>query len=223
MHCTEILNNLDDYLDSDLPQDVLQRMESHLQQCEQCRAELQHARNIQAALQQQTDISMRPGFAQQAFKHAARVNRQAKKSHHWFAAGFGSALAAGVVLAVLLGPMRTLLIPQASVNAISMSVQEEKNLRVVFQSPEDIQGVELELVLTDGLELAGRPGKRNLRWKTDLKAGKNRLVIPVRALRSGSEALLARMRNNGQEKEFRITLDISDAAVNAGEEHTLWI
>lgn len=225
MHCTDVQQNIDDYLDGVLEHETVVWMESHLVLCEKCNAELEQSRYLLTQLEALPLVPMRAGFMQQAFKQARDAHEKAQKPKHkhWFAAGFGGALAAGVMMALVLGPMKTMFMPAVMVTEISMSVQESRTLNVVFNAPEAMDGVELELVLTDGLELAGRPGKRQLRWQTSLKAGKNRLTIPVRALRSGNESLVARLHSNGQQKEFRIQLDVNDAAVNAAQQHSLWI
>jgi len=225
MHCTDVLKHIDDYLDGVLDHNIVVQMDSHLASCETCRDEANRSRDLLAQLQDLPLVSMRPGFSAKAFKQARGVHEQNNKPKrkHWFAAGFGGALAAGLMMALVLGPMKGMFIPVATVTEISMSVNESRTLNVVFNAPEAMDGVELELVLTNGLELAGRPGKRQLRWQTSFKAGKNRLAVPVHALRDGKESLVARLHSKGEKKEFRIQLDIKDAAVNAVKQHNLWI
>lgn len=223
MHCTDVQQNIDDYLDGVLDREGMAQMDSHLTDCEGCRDELKQSRILLSQLKDLPVIAMRRGFSQQAFKRARLVHDVKAKHKHWFAAGFGGAIAAGLMLVMVMGPMRTMFMPLEEVGVISMSVQEERSLRVVFNAPEAMEDVELELVLTEGLELASRPGKRKLRWQTSLKAGKNRLTIPVRALKSGSELLLARLHKNGKEKEFRIQLDIRDNSVSVEATDRLWI
>ena len=223
MHCTDAQQHIDDYLDAALDHDTVAQMDAHLGRCEACRDELEKSRYLLAQLQELPSVQMPAGFARQAFRkaRAAHADGQGPRHKHWFAAGFGGALAAGLMLAMVLGPMKGMLVPVVS--EISMSVHESRSLNVVFNAPEAMEDVELQLVLTDGLELAGRPGKRELRWQTSLKAGKNRLSIPVRALKSGSESLLARLYKDGQEKEFRIQLDIRDSSVSVDGKSSLWI
>jgi len=229
MHCTDVQKYIDDYLDGDLDHDIVVHMDTHLANCEMCRDDVNQSRYLLTQLESLPLVSMRPDFASKAFKQARSVHEQMDKPKykakhkHWFAAGFGGALAAGLMMALILGPMKPLFMPVAKVTEIRMSVNESRTLNVVFTAPEAMDGVELELLLTDGLELAGRPGKRQLRWQTSFKAGKNRLAVPVRALRDGKESLVARLYSKGEKKEFRIQLDIKDAAVNAAKQQNLWI
>lgn len=225
MHCTDVQQHMDDYLDGALEKETMAQVDAHLQGCDACHSMLEQTQSLLALLKDSEVEPMRPSFAQQAFAQARAAHaRQTKTTHrHWFSAGFGGALAAGIVMALVLGPMKTLLLPAASVETISMSVDESRTVNVVFHAPEAMAGVELELVLSDGLELDGRPGQRQLRWQTNLKAGKNRLTVPVRALKGGSGSLVTRLHSDGKQKEFRIQLDVKNGTLSANEEHPYWI
>jgi hypothetical protein len=75
--------------------------------------------------------------------------------------------------------------------------------------------------LPAGIEIEGFPGQRQLRWETDLKAGRNTLTLPLTARSVVTDGVLkTRVDYGGGQKELAIILNVPDthadrpAAVN---------
>jgi anti-sigma factor RsiW len=216
---------MDDYLDGALDADARKAFMAHIQGCEDCRRRLDHAQDVHYALSRMPVEPMSEGFAERALKRAIEQNRDdnTRKHRHWFAAGFGGTLAAGVLLAMFAGPFAPMLTEKAPMNQISMNVSEPRNLNVVFNVPEAMHDVELELELSDGLQLANRPGQQVFRWRTSLKQGKNRLPLSVKASRSGDAEVIARILKDGKQKEFRIHLNVKNGSLSSVGSVRNWI
>jgi len=216
MNCTDITTQLDEYLDGRMDDSTRSEFMAHIWSCESCREKLDQAQDVQTLLSRMPVEPMSEGFAERALKQAKEQNHAPgpRKHRHWFAAGFGGTLAAGVLLAMFAGPFNTMLTQNTPVNQISMDVNESRNLNVVFSVPEAMHDVELELELTDGLQLASHPNQKVLRWRTSLKQGKNRLPLSVKATRPGEAEVIARLYKDGKQKEFRIRLNVENGSLS---------
>ena len=225
MNCTDITAQMDDYLDGRLEDSSRSEFMAHIWSCESCREKLGQAQDVQYVLSRMAVEPMSEGFAEQAIQKAVEQYRTPapRKHHHWFAAGFGGTLAAGVLLAMLAGPFNTMLTQNTPVNQISMDVNESRNLNVVFSVPENMNDVDLELELSDGLQLASHPGQKVLRWRTSLKQGKNRLPLSVKATRPGEAEVIARIFKDGKQKEFRILLNVENGSLSGLGRVKNWI
>lgn len=225
MNCTDVKEQLDDYLDGVLDSGTRAHFMAHIADCELCRNNLNHAQHVLHTLQRLPVEPVSNGFAEKAIKRAAELHTKAatRRHRHWFAAGFGGTLAAGVLLALFAGPFNLLLSDNAPVNQISMNVNESRTLNVVFNVPKAMQDVELELELTEGLQLVSHPQQRVLSWQTSLKQGNNRLPLSVKATRAGDAAVIARIRKDGKQKEFRIQLNVESGSLSLSGHEPNWI
>jgi hypothetical protein len=225
MNCTDIQQHIDDYLDGALEADTRKAFMAHIWECEACRSQLGHAQDVQYALSQMPVEPMSEGFAERALRQAISAHgpQKVRKHRHWFAAGFGGTLAAGVLLAMLAGPFAPMLTQNTPVNEISMNVSEPHNLNVVFNVPEAMNDVEFEVELSDGLQLASHPGQQVFRWRTSLKQGRNRLPLSVKASRSGDAEVIARIHKDGKQKEFRIRLNVENGSLSSVGHIKNWI
>ncbi|MDX1561737.1 MAG: hypothetical protein R3305_02365 [Gammaproteobacteria bacterium] len=96
------------------------------------------------------------------------VERSAKAN--WVAAGFLGAFILSVATIIYTGLM-------AGVRSLSLNVEEQGTVELVFDMPAAAVAVEFEVVLPDVVEFTGQPDQRRMRRSIDLTAGIN--VIPV--------------------------------------------
>lgn len=115
-----------------------------------------------------------------------------------------ASLALGVGLAAWLGER-----PQAGPETVLVVRGEVSSVRLLFSSPRALDGVTIHLQLPDGVELAGRPGRRELRWQVDFQAGNNLLELPVIA-QGGEGGLLTADLGHGQDRrQFAVLVKVS--------------
>jgi len=151
------------------------------------------------------------GFYDQALVRAASEGTR-RQRNRWVLTGFGSAIAAGVVVAFLSGTFFTAPgIPEidSSIPGVTMTLAEPQTVNLVFASTEALDAATLTVSLPDGVELAGFPGQREISWETNLSAGKNLLPLKLIALTPTGGEIFARLQHNDRDRTFRLRVQIS--------------
>jgi len=220
MKCEQLHNQLDNYLDGELPAELRNQVETHIGECESCHTAVAGAREIQEALRQIPAPPMRPGFASQAIKHA--VNQQ---SHHrrGFIAGFSTALAASLVLALFIGgllPDMEQSPESATTPAVIISMQQPQTVNLVFDVATAMENATLSIVLPDSVEVVGFPGQHTITWQTSLQAGRNILPLPLKGIMHSNSTLVASIEQDGKKKSIRIPIEVNDGKIGPQVELT---
>lgn len=210
MNCNYIQSQFDEILDGELNQVATMRVMHHLGECAVCEKEWQQRQALQDLLKESPVPLPRPGFEQRAFaKLSARQDASPAKTHKKaFVAGFGSALAAGIVLFVVVGLFKQPVMQPAPLPSITLSLYESKKVQMMFDVPEAVAEATFSMQLPAHVQIAGSKGLNHIEWKTALKKGKNMLSLPVVAQSSEPGELVAKIRYGNREKVFRLQLDI---------------
>ena len=150
------------------------------------------------------------GFYDQALAHAAHEGTR-RQRNRWLMAGFGSAVAAGIVLFFLSGiffsaPGTTDV--DASIPGVTIALAEPQTVNLVFASAEALDTAVLTVMLPEGIELAGFPGQREISWETSLMAGKNLLPLKLIAVSPIGGEVLARLEHADRNRSFRLRVDV---------------
>lgn len=217
MNCDHIQKNFDEYLDGMLDTEQLAAIETHIHACSGCGAAFEKLRTMRHALRQMPVEPARSGFAQAALQQARQTHVANTPPYprpaairkpffrHWFTAGFGGAVAAGLALwavFTMIGPFQ----PASERPMFNIAVQQTRNVSLAISVPEDMEGVTLSVELSKNFEIAGHRGKQRLAWQTQLKKGRNVLTLPVVALKQGQGQLVARIARNHKSKLLRVDL-----------------
>ncbi len=216
MNCDQLDRWLDDYLDGDLTREQREILETHLHECEKCRAVVDRALSIQEALREIPVPPMRPGFASQAMKRATEHHSRHRRG---FIAGFSSALAASVVLALFIGKLMPGPEPASvsgSVPPVVISMQHPQTINLVFDVATAMENATLSIELPENVEVIGFPGQHVITWKTSLQPGKNVLPLPLKGTGLSNSDLIASIELNGRKKSIRVPIQVSNG------EATLW-
>ncbi len=205
MHCTEVHNLLDDYLDGLLDQPHAELLHAHLDGCAACRDELLQRRDLLSRLRRLPVDGPAPGFAARAMHRARQKHAQRTRG---FLTGFGSAVAAGLALWAAVGfwqpAEETRSTPR--VQTVTLQVQEVQTVSLAFNVPERLDRVRFRLELPPGVSLANRPGEREIVWQDRLEAGRNLLRLPLVAEQGAHGELVARIEVDGEQKVFRVPI-----------------
>jgi hypothetical protein len=211
INCEHCRNAFEEMLDGTLTPAMAAEVNRHLQLCAACQDQLDTERTIRHALSQLAAPPMRADFPSEVM---ARVRHQAEKSsymkHKGFIAGFGSAIAASLVLwfVVTLTSM-----PQEGnqmLQTVSLSLGETRQVNLVFDSPEEFGQTTFALLLPDNAELEGYPGRHEFTWTASLRKGKNRLTLPIRVAAPGDGEIVARISQSDAVKVFKLKLDVRE-------------
>ena len=151
------------------------------------------------------------GFYDQALARATHEGTR-RQRNRWVMAGFGSAIAAGMVLWLIGGLFLTspnLPDPDASIPGIAMTLEEPRTINLMFASETAMASATLTVTLPDGIELAGFPGQREIAWETSLVEGKNYLPLELIALTPVGGEVLARLEHDNRDRTFRLRIEVS--------------
>jgi hypothetical protein len=151
------------------------------------------------------------GFYDRALVRAVHKGSR-RQRNRWMLAGFGSAVAAGLAIWVVSAMLMTA--PQLpdvapAIPGVSIALEQEKTVRLVFASAEALDSATLTVTLPEGIELAGFPGQREITWETSLQEGKNLLPLTLIALTPAGGELLARLEHKHRNRIFRLGVDVS--------------
>lgn len=151
------------------------------------------------------------GFYDQALARATHEGSR-RQRNRWVMTGFGSAIAAGLVLwfvgATFLATPN-LPQPEAGIPGITMTLEQPRTVNLVFASAAALDMATLTVTLPVGIELAGFPGQREITWQTSLVEGKNFLPLELIALSSTGGEVLARLEHDDRDRTFRLRVEVS--------------
>ena len=214
MNCSEFDNNLDDLVDGTLDEAAGAACAAHVAGCDRCAQELAAVRSLQKGLQAwgRTDVPMPDaGFFAAAVEKAAAAGARQHRRRHWLR-GFGTALAASLaVLVVTLSIVdiggNNAIDPQLP--TVSMTLEQTRSVNLVFASAEALDDATLTVLLPPGVAMPGFEGRREITWKTSLRAGRNVLPLELVATSAEGGQLLATLSHGGDDRTFRIRLNVS--------------
>ena len=151
------------------------------------------------------------GFYDRALVRAVHKSSR-RQRNRWMLAGFGSAIAAGLAIWVITAMLMTApQLPDAepTIPGVTIAMEQEHTVRLVFASAEALESATLTVSLPDGIELAGFPGQREITWETSLLEGKNLLPLTLIALTPAGGEVLARLEHKDRNRTFRLRVDVS--------------
>jgi hypothetical protein len=203
MNCEEFRNLWSDWHDGHDDADDA-AMVRHRDTCPEC---ARHDRQMRALLDGLATLPL-PGEQEQPERAGWAAPRWAA-----LAATLVIGIALGLVLAQREGPAST---PEAA--PVELAVAGEQRIAIAGESPRRYDDVEFTVQLPEGVELAGFPGQREVRWTGSLSEGRSRLRLPLRVSSDawGGE-LVARIRHAGGERQLVVPLVDGSVAVEIDE------
>ncbi len=151
------------------------------------------------------------GFFDQALVRATHEGSR-RQRNRWIMTGFGSAIAAGLVLWMVGGFLMTtpdLPVADPAIPGITMTLEEPRTINLVFASAEPLDSATLTVRLPDGIEMSGFPGQREVTWQTSLSTGKNLLPLKLIATSPLGGEVYATLRHDNRGRTFRLRVDVS--------------
>ena len=209
MSCNRIARDLDALLDEELDRPAADVLERHVAECPSCRAALERAERLKAALRAQPVPGPSAGFFERAIVEAAKVRPPRRQSPRIVAAGFLGAFAASVLTVIVTGLWVRAPESQQPVSEVAMSLHETKTVNLVFAAGMPLDDVAMSLELPVGIELAGHPAAHEVEWNTQLRAGNNVLPLELVAVDGLGGRLVARLKHGDDEKVFVVNLKVS--------------
>lgn len=212
MNCRELNLHIDDYIENSLNDKLAQAARTHIEGCKACRHRFENRLQMKKSLSEIPVPAMREGFADEVIQSATQSTNTSHQSSsppqfRWaFGAGFATAVAA--VFAVWFF-VSTFSAPKQELQALNIELHELKTVKILFESPQPMNNAKVSLLLSENIAIEGYSDKKMLSWSTKLKAGKNVLTLPVRALGEGNGELITRVEFGGKSKLIRFSVNVN--------------
>lgn len=208
MQCIQIQDLLDEYLDGALSPLQKVAFEYHVSECNGCRQHVAFAQQLQRQLVDMPYPSPSDDFESRILQSMPASTISSRQRNYGFAAGFSTALAAGLGLwLVLTPPIAINDSGNKGVISIELVAEQTQPVNLVFNSPVDIENATLRLELPANIELAGFPARQKLEWQTSLHKGSNRLVLPLISHGTTDKPLLASISSKGKTRTFMVKVN----------------
>ena len=235
MNCTEVENQLDDYLDhscgsrhsSDLDDLEAAAIAMHIQGCADCQVALERRHALLHDLRSLPVPAPAASFLEKTIAAAAETvdqhssNEQNRRRTDSRAASGKSVpravigLAAALLGAVMLGTIAfgptVDPAPDSGLPSISLTTDTVTPIKLAFSSEKALDDARLHLSLPVGVELMGYDGRSDISWNTDLEAGTNVLRLPLVGRTASSDLLVARLEHPTGTKTFRLHVTVNDS------------
>jgi putative zinc finger protein len=211
MNCDRIRDDLDAFLDGDLAGDARTALAAHVAQCAACRAVLDRAQALRAALARLPVPAPAADFYDRAL-HAAAVPLP-RRTPRIVAAGFLGAFGLTVLTVLLTGlwvrapRSHTAAVPESSLD-VQLQLNEQRTVNLLFDSRTPLDDVTLLVALPPGVELRGHEGRSSVEWSTRLREGNNLLPLDLVATTPRGGSLVARLTHDGKEKTFVVNISV---------------
>lgn len=209
MHCKDFDIAIDDWLDGALDHRAADTVEQHLAHCPGCRRLADQALALQASLRALPAPEMSADLVERLLGSDKATVPVEKRRYQR-----GLAIAASLVLAVTAAsllyqgaeqrPSLAKLEGNTSQQWVSLAVAEPRNVRLALSAADDLDNARLTIVLPEGVEFQGHPGRRELSWTTSLRQGENRLVLPLIATMRSDSELVLRIEHGDKQREMRV-------------------
>jgi hypothetical protein len=206
MRCEDIEDLLNAHADADMTTAKRQEVEAHLLACDDCNSAWRAAESLRRYRALPTPLPSEALIARIAALR--QPSRAAKRLSPWIAA-VGGALAAGIAV-VAFNYFRAAADGVRAVPSLTMSLNETRDVSVTIDSPEAFMDVEVRVLLAGGIQLQGFRARRELKWKTDLEAGVNRLTLPIVASDSSGGKLMVAVGHGDKQRAFVVQIDVAD-------------
>lgn len=213
MPCQQLNDVIDDYIDG-LRSDAA-AIDRHIAGCDDCRQRVERARSLHAALAEYARTSVPtpdPAFFTRALRAAVQDRGRRQHTRGWLK-GFGSALAAGLVIWLVAGDwIGTHEQPVAAPLQVTMALENPRTINLVFSSATDLADATLTVSLPPGIEIQGFQGQREISWMTSLREGRNVLPLKLVATSPQGGELLATLQHDDDNKTFRLQVTVTQTA-----------
>jgi hypothetical protein len=208
MNCSKVQERLDDYIDGELDMLAHTAVREHLGGCSGCRVRLVELHDLVARLVDLPVPSPAAGFEDRVLQRARSVHEKrspAQGRHGWLAAALAASLFAGVGIGLRVDRSAS---ESTALQRVAVVLEQERTLRLLFRSAGDADAVTFTVVLPEGVEVDGFPGRREISWQGGLKPGANLLQLPLVAHTAGGGVLVTRIREGERSRTFRLDIRV---------------
>jgi hypothetical protein len=209
VNCHTPINHLEDYLDGVLDTALHKDVEKHLSQCPSCNSWIEREIRLRKAIKNLPITPPDVNFVDRVFKHAiAQDNRPFIDYSRWIK------LAASIILIFTFsfGVKEIWDARSHDIVEISVAVNQEEEIKLVFNSNENLDDVTFSILLSEGVELSGFVNQREIIWKGELEQGQNQLTLPVIVYNQKGGHLIAKITHDNGSKQFDLKIHVKESS-----------
>jgi hypothetical protein len=207
MHCNELANKVDNFLDGEIASSERQMLEQHARSCKACTSLLEHRASLRQAL---ADLPVE-GPSESFFDDAldrAHVRRQSN-ARPWFVKMPSAIAAAAAVILATAITLQSSFFASGDIPQVDITMHEVTPVNLQIASQTRLTDARLTLQLPEGVELAGFTGRKQLSWRTDLKEGNNVLELPLLGYVASTDRLIAELEHPQGSKTFELQITVN--------------
>ena len=195
---------------------VLPTIQAHLETCETCQHNYQQQLAYLQLMRTVKTPDLHPAAASKMLRTAGE-QKQTTKPSATFIQGF---IAASVLAISILGTYTVFTNNEQTNELVVTTTESNENNNVidtevvlVINSPTDISGADLDLVLPEEVTIVGLENIQQLSWPVDLKKGVNTLELPIRVnMNKALEqplSIIATLYHEANERNFEIDIGMT--------------
>ncbi|HUD96937.1 MAG TPA: hypothetical protein VMO24_05295 [Woeseiaceae bacterium] len=211
MNCERMAENITGLISGTLSSAQTAECKRHLGGCRDCTAALRGAEAL-ALLKACDTGDVPPGLFDSVLNSldTAREPRHAGQKRFWLGTGFGGAIAASLfAVALTLGWIGAPDGYSPDVAEFYVALGEPRTMDLAIETDRPLEGARISILLAGGVELEGYGVQRELSWTSDLKAGVNRLSLPIVAVDRDGGRVVVRLSHPESEQIFVVRLRTS--------------
>ena len=208
MDCDRFQEKFDEYLEGALGESELRAAREHFEHCTVCRQKIARAEAMRDALRALPVPAPRADFFNAAL---VRARTPVEPRRLRWPKMTGAALAAGLALWLGFGWLPNVVhSPAQNSPGVTITLHEARTVHLSLNAERDLRLVMLSIQLPEGVEVQGFPGRRELRWHTDLAQGVNLLALPLVGVSVSEGTLVARLDHGDRHTEYSVQLHVHE-------------
>lgn len=207
MNCNITVEHISDIVAGTLEPRLLASCEKHLNECSDCRDALRAAESLATLSDRNVGATPAGLFDRIVEETVIDASRPRVRGGFWLGTGFGGAVAASLLmLALALGWIGPVPDEDPGIAQFAVAVSEPRNMEIAIETDRALAGANISILLSGNVAIDGYGDRRELAWTTDLKAGVNRLSLPVRAIDATGGQVVVRLDHPDSEQVFVVQL-----------------
>lgn len=206
MKCDIVADHIPEIVSGALTTAVLAECKQHIAECEACSDALRGAQAL-AEIRYRDTGDVPAGLFDRIRNDVIEDAGQAGGGRFWLGSAFGGAVAATIFgLAISLGWVDTEPGVTPEVAEFIVAVDQRRVMDLAIESERALDGARISILLSGGVTLDGYDDRRELTWNTDIRAGVNKLSLPIRAINGQGGRMVVRLSHPDSEQVFLVNV-----------------
>lgn len=206
MKCDIVADYIPEIVAGSLTTAVLAECKRHIADCDECGQALRGAQGLAELTYRETG-DMPEGLFERIQAEVLDDAGAGDGKRFWLGSAFGGAIAATVFgVAIAFGWVGSEPAVSPEVAEFVVAVDERRVMDLAIESERALEGASISILLSGGVTLDGYDDRRELTWNTDIRAGVNKLSLPIRAINGQGGRMVVRLSHPDSEQVFLVNV-----------------